>query len=348
MDSPKWGKSWTDGVCDIGMFNLRDALMEWTLFRIVIGKVLSSLFSAVQGQWSLDRTLITTLSSTLAAAINLRVMRLMEPMLLHFLKPYQPRSKLQIRVCRTWVTKSIRDDPQPTGLDCVVVDKQGDAIHVTTNARDIQYFLDHLTVDDAYEINKYRVVHNRASNKVVPHATIIELNRKTIIVPIQKTRQEIPMQWFNLIELEQLYERIDRDVELTYIFSCLMAVQLIENVTIQRTRIAKKRNLNLENIRGETVRVTLWGEAVTSFEDSGIQSLPPPIFVALTSLKVKQYQGKPVLGSTGSTVYFINLDIPQHSEYRRKMKVSHAKRLLLDLIWARTSDTSHVHPAIKL
>ncbi|RXH81327.1 hypothetical protein DVH24_006152 [Malus domestica] len=182
----------------------------------------------------------------------------MEPMLLHFLKPYQPRSKLQIRVCRTWVTKSIRDDPQPTGLACVVVDKQGDAIHVTTNARDIQYFLDHLTVDDAYEINKYRVVHNRASNK------------------------------------------------------------LIENVTIQRTRIAKKRNLNLENIRGETVRVTLWGEAATSFEDSGIQSLPPPIFVALTSLKVKQYQGKPVLGSTGSTVYFINLDIPQHSEYRRK------------------------------
>ncbi|TQD77644.1 hypothetical protein C1H46_036853 [Malus baccata] len=99
------------------------------------------------------------------------------------------------------------------------------------------------------------------------------------------------MQWFNLIELGQLYERIDKDVELTYIFGCLMVVQLIENVTIQRTRIAKKRYLNLGNIRGETVKVTLWGEAATSFEDSGIQSLPPPIFVALTSLKVKQYHG---------------------------------------------------------
>ncbi|TQD80552.1 hypothetical protein C1H46_033885 [Malus baccata] len=215
----------------------------------------------------------------------------MELMPIRLLMPYQPGSKLEIRVCRMWVTKSIGENPQPTSLDCVIVDKQGDAIHVTTNARDIQYFLNHLRVGDAYEINKYRVVHNRASNKVIPHAAIIELNQKTTIVPVLKTTEEIPMQWFNLIELEQLHERIDRDVELTDIFGCLTAVQPIEELTIQRTRITKKRNLNLENIRGETVRVTLWGETATNFEDSGYQSLPPPIFIALTSLKVKKYLG---------------------------------------------------------
>ncbi|RXH81052.1 hypothetical protein DVH24_004966 [Malus domestica] len=235
-----------------------------------------------------------------------------------FLKPYQPRSRLQIRVCRMWVAKSIEDDPQPIGFDYVIVDKQGDAIHVTTNARDIQYFLDHLRVGDVYEINKYRVVHNRASNKVVPHDTIIEFNKKTTIIQVQKTTQEIPMQWFNLIKFEQLYEIIDRDVELIDIFGCLTVVQPIEELTIQCTRIAKKRNLNLQNIRGETVRVTLWEEIATNFEDSGYQSLPPPIFIALTNLKVKQYLGKLVLGTTGSTVYFFNPNIPQLSEYKRK------------------------------
>ncbi|KAB2595754.1 hypothetical protein D8674_031204 [Pyrus ussuriensis x Pyrus communis] len=52
------------------------------------------------------------------------------------------------------------------------------------------------------------------SSKVVPHAAIIELNRKTTIVPIHKTSQELPMHWFNLIELNQLHQRIDNDVEL--------------------------------------------------------------------------------------------------------------------------------------
>ncbi|CAN6562094.1 unnamed protein product [Malus baccata var. baccata] len=178
----------------------------------------------------------------------------------------------------------------------------------------MQYFFNHLRVGEAYEINKFRVVHNRTSSKVVPHAAIIELNSKTTIVPIDKTNQEIPMHWFNLIELEQLYERIDRDVELIDIFGCLTAVQPIEEVTIQRTRIAKKRNLNLQNIRGETVRITLWGETATNFEDSGIQSLLPPVFVDLTGLKVKQYQGHT------STCFIkllkFNLSHPKHAKNR--------------------------------
>ncbi|TQE10540.1 hypothetical protein C1H46_003878 [Malus baccata] len=56
------------------------------------------------------------------------------------------------------------------------------------------------------------------------------------------------------------------------------------------------------------------------FEDCRIQSLSPPIFVALTSHKGKQYQGKPALGSTGPAIYFFNPDIPQLSEYSQNKK----------------------------
>ncbi|KAB2623518.1 hypothetical protein D8674_038810 [Pyrus ussuriensis x Pyrus communis] len=156
------------------------------------------------------------------------------------------------------------------------------------------------------------------SSKVVPHAAIIELNRKT--------SQELPMHWFNLIELNQLHQRIDNDVELTDVFGCLTAVQPTEEITIQNTRVAKKRNLNLQNIRDETVRITLWGETATGFETSGIQALLPPVFCAFTSLKVKQYQGKPVLGINRQPffnnffVYIssINLSHPKHAQNRFK------------------------------
>ncbi|KAB2608807.1 replication protein A 70 kDa DNA-binding subunit B-like [Pyrus ussuriensis x Pyrus communis] len=72
--------------------------------------------------------------------------------------------------------------------------------------------------------------------------------------------------------------------------------------------------------RGETVRVTLWGETATTFDDIKIQTLLPPVFIALTSLKVKLHQGNPVLGSTGVTVYVFNPDIPQLSEYKHKFE----------------------------
>lgn len=48
----------------------------------------------------------------------------MEQQPIHFLTPYQPANKLQIKVCRMWTTKSIEDNPQPISLDCVFVDKR--------------------------------------------------------------------------------------------------------------------------------------------------------------------------------------------------------------------------------
>ncbi|RXH93166.1 hypothetical protein DVH24_013742 [Malus domestica] len=131
------------------------------------------------------------------------------------------------------------------------------------------------------------------SSKVVPHLATVEVNRKIVIFPIDKTNQEIPKQWFNLIDLDQLHKIINNDAEHTG---------------------------NKFSFNGETVRITLYGEAATSFEDSKIQSLLPPVFVTLTSLKVKQYQGNPVLGSTRSTVCAFNSDIPQFSQYKQKFE----------------------------
>lgn len=96
------------------------------------------------------------------------------------------------------------------------------------------------------------------------------------------------------------------------------------------------------NCRGEQVTVTLWAETATNFQEDALKSLSPPVFIVLTSLKVKKYKGyiltkskcyrfsfvfiivffvfigKPVLGTTGSTVCIFNPDIPLLSEYEQK------------------------------
>ncbi|RXH78935.1 hypothetical protein DVH24_034142 [Malus domestica] len=152
------------------------------------------------------------------------------------------------------------------------------------------------------------------------------------------------MHWYNLIEFDELHKRVDRDVNLTDVFGCLMALQPIEEIIVQNIRVEKKRDLKLQNTRGEQVTVTLWAETATSFQDDALQSLSSPVFIVLTSLKVKKYKaytltksicdhftfvliivififiGKPVLGSTGSTVCIFNPDIPQLSEYKQEFE----------------------------
>ncbi|RXH74001.1 hypothetical protein DVH24_016823 [Malus domestica] len=72
--------------------------------------------------------------------------------------------------------------------------------------------------------------------------------------------------------------------------------------------------------RGDQVMVTLWAESAIGFQEAALKSLAPPVFIALTALKVNQYQGKLVLGSTGSTVCFFNPDIPQLTEYKQRFQ----------------------------
>ncbi|CAN6690845.1 unnamed protein product [Malus baccata var. baccata] len=124
--------------------------------------------------------------------------------------------------------------------------------------------------------------------------------------------------WF--ISTVVLHKKVDRDVNLTDVFGCLMALQPIEEITVQNIRVEKKRDLKLQNIRGEQVTITLWAESATSFQEDALQSLSPPVFIVLTSLKVKKYKGKPVLGSTGSTVCIFNPDIPQLSKYKQEFE----------------------------
>ncbi|CAN6679079.1 unnamed protein product [Malus baccata var. baccata] len=62
--------------------------------------------------------------------------------------------------------------------------------------------------------------------------------------------------------------------------------------------------------RGDQVMVTLWAESAIGFQEAALKSLAPPVFIALIALKVNQYQGKPVLGSTGSTMFqYLNLPV---------------------------------------
>lgn len=63
--------------------------------------------------------------------------------------------------------------------------------------------------------------------------------------------------------------------------------------------------------RGDQVRVTLWAESATGFQEAALKLLTPPVFIALTALKVNQYQGytTPSFNVTASNSFFTNCNL---------------------------------------
>ncbi|KAB2595631.1 replication factor A protein 1-like [Pyrus ussuriensis x Pyrus communis] len=147
---------------------------------------------------------------------------------------------------------------------------------------------------------------------------MLELNKNTSIVPVEKPNQVIPMHWFNLIEFDNLDQRVDKDVHLTDVFGCLMALQPIENITVQNIRLEKKRDLQLQNTRCIKIAFT---SCLHCFDFTQILTKSKCYrfsFVFIIVFFV--FIGKPVLGTTGSTVCIFNPDIPLLSEYEQKFE----------------------------
>ncbi|TXG72523.1 hypothetical protein EZV62_001102 [Acer yangbiense] len=74
--------------------------------------------------------------------------------------------------------------------------------------------------------------------------------------------------------------------------------------------------------RNEEIRITLWADVAMNFDEQILATLYPPVFIAITGLKVKEYQGKLVLSSSYSTMCFFNPDVPQLSEYKKRYKIN--------------------------
>ncbi|TXG61508.1 hypothetical protein EZV62_012871 [Acer yangbiense] len=74
---------------------------------------------------------------------------------------------------------------------------------------------------------------------------------------------------------------------------------------------------NATEVVNEEIRIILWADVAMNFDEQILATLSPPVFIAITSLKVKEYQGKPMLSSSYSTMCFFNPDVPQLFEYKK-------------------------------
>ncbi|XP_073264393.1 uncharacterized protein [Populus alba] len=72
----------------------------------------------------------------------------------------------------------------------------------------------------------------------------------------------------------------------------------------------------LENIRGEELRITLWGDSARDFDGLALHNLPSPVIIAFAGFRVTKFKGKPNLNSTAASLWYFNPDIPECLAYK--------------------------------
>ncbi|GMN34297.1 hypothetical protein TIFTF001_042023, partial [Ficus carica] len=89
---------------------------------------------------------------------------------------------------------------------------------------------------------------------------------------------------------EQLTSRIDINDLLSDVIGRLISVKGVEQSNVSN-RLVKRRNLTIQNIREESLNITLWGEIGENFDENAVQSMSEPIIIAFTAMAAKQYLG---------------------------------------------------------
>ncbi|XP_061996787.1 uncharacterized protein LOC133714637 isoform X2 [Rosa rugosa] len=228
----------------------------------------------------------------------------MDSMLIRELQSYADEDyKIRVCVCRLWRGKRINPE-RNDGLHCILVDERGDAIHGITSEANYSSVSGKLKQGEIYLISDFYVRDSQDDYKVMDNSIQAHFNGKTKFKLLHNSFPQIPQHRFYLLDYNQLKNRIGKTKLLT-----------VEEVNT-RDGIESKCEITLQNFRREETRVTLWGDSARKVDIDTIESLPPPVLMVITSLKVKKYKEMPAPSNTSHTCIFINPEIPQADPYK--------------------------------
>lgn len=91
----------------------------------------------------------------------------------------------------------------------------------------------------------------------------------------------------------------------------------MEKILVQGHRLEDKREFIIENIRGEDLRVTLWGDIARSFDDNIVNVQESPIIVVYAGFRVAEFRGAANLTGTAASLWYFNPNILEVLPYKQ-------------------------------
>ncbi|XP_032360388.1 replication protein A 70 kDa DNA-binding subunit isoform X1 [Etheostoma spectabile] len=231
------------------------------------------------------------------------------------LNPYQSKWTIRARVTnkssiRTW--SNSRGDGKLFSME--IVDESGE-IRVTGFNQEVDKFFSLIEVGKVYYVSKGSLKIANKQYTSVKNDYEMTLNGDSSIIPCEEDC-DVPVLQCDFVSIGDLENR-EKDAIVDVIGVC-KSVDEVTRLTTKSNREVSKRTINLMDMSGKLVSVTLWGEEAEQFEASG-----QPI-VAIKGAKLSDFGGRSLSASFSSTL-MINPDIPEAYKLRGWYdKVGHA------------------------
>uniref|UniRef100_A0A672GWM7 Replication protein A subunit n=1 Tax=Salarias fasciatus TaxID=181472 RepID=A0A672GWM7_SALFA len=222
------------------------------------------------------------------------------------LNPYQSKWTVRARIInkssiRTW--SNTRGDGKLFSME--MVDESGE-IRVTGFNQEVDKFYSLVEVGKVYYVSKASLKIANKQYTSVKNDYEMTLNGESTIIPCDDGG-DVPMVQCEFVTIADLESR-DKDAIVDVIGVC-KSVDEVTRLTTKANREVSKRTLNLMDMSGKVVTVTLWGEEAEKFDGSG-----QPI-VAIKAAKLSDFGGRSLSASFSSTL-MINPDIPEAYKLR--------------------------------
>lgn len=222
------------------------------------------------------------------------------------LNPYQSKWTIRARVTnksaiRTW--SNSRGDGKLFSME--IVDESGE-IRVTGFNQEVDKFYTLIEVGKVFYISKGSLKIANKQYSSLKNDYEMTLNGESTIIPCEDS-SDVPMVQCDFVSIGELENR-DKDAIVDVIGVC-KSVDEVTRLTTKANREVSKRTLNLMDMSGKVVTVTLWGEEAEKFDGSG-----QPI-LAIKGAKLSDFGGRSLSASFSSTL-MVNPDIPEAYKLR--------------------------------
>ncbi|KAF5195913.1 hypothetical protein FRX31_014500, partial [Thalictrum thalictroides] len=197
----------------------------------------------------------------------------------------------------------------------------GDQIHATVPNELRETYEEQLPEGQIVEINKFNYMKNTNEYRPVPHQYKIKFKAATEITPINDDAK-IPRHKFNYIDFVDVPNKFEDRSLLIDVIGTLLEVKKIT----QTVRGKLYRVIELQNSRGESLTVTLWGELADQITSTTVPQGGTNVII-LTSTYTNKINDNYGLSTTTSTNAYINLDIKDVHDFKKRAKLDTATKI---------------------
>ncbi|CAN8267428.1 unnamed protein product [Cochlearia groenlandica] len=232
------------------------------------------------------------------------------------LNPYQGRWTIKVRVTSKGELRrfnSTRGDGKVFSFD--LLDADGGEIRVTCFNEVVDQFFDLIEVGNVYLITKGSLKPARKEYNHLPNDYEIHLDSASTIQRCYEDDAAIPRNKFHFRPICDI-EGMESN-SITDLIGIVSSISPTQDIMRKNGAETKKRALQLKDMSGRSVEVTMWGnfcnaegQRLQSLCDSGVFPV-----LAVKAGRIGEFNGKQV-STIGSSQFFIEPDFPEARELR--------------------------------